>query len=165
MSDSVGINQEHLDEVWEMADSQQVQIRVACQEDIPSVLGLLRHLWPDKAINETALSNVLSRGMKSGDNVYLCAENSDGMVGFCSMQLHDSLWQESLIAYVETLIVAGKSRGQGIGTRMLDEVIEMARLRECRKIELDSAFHRESAHDFYESHGFQKRAFVFSKDL
>ena len=35
----------------------------------------------------------------------------------------------------------------------------------CASIELDSAFHREDAHRFYESQGFENRAFLFSKSL
>ena len=35
----------------------------------------------------------------------------------------------------------------------------------CKSIELDSAFHRILAHEFYEKNGFIKRAFEFSLDL
>lgn len=35
----------------------------------------------------------------------------------------------------------------------------------CKRIELDSGFHREQAHKMYEHIGFNKRAFLFSKEI
>jgi GNAT superfamily N-acetyltransferase len=63
------------------------------------------------------------------------------------------------------MIVDGELRGKGIGTKLLEKTFETANLRKCKKIELDSGFHREQAHKFYEKIGFEKRAYLFSKDL
>lgn len=35
----------------------------------------------------------------------------------------------------------------------------------CKKIELDSGFPRDKAHKFYEKIGFEKKAYLFSRDL
>ncbi len=87
------------------------------------------------------------------------------MIGFGSLTVKNSLWQAGPIAYVDELVVDEAHRGCGVGTRLLEELISLARLRGCRRIELDSALHREAAHRFYERHGFDNRAFVFSKPL
>lgn len=63
------------------------------------------------------------------------------------------------------MIIDDCFRGQGIGTELINKASDIARLRECRKIELDSGFPREKAHKFYERIGFEKRAYLFSKDL
>jgi hypothetical protein len=47
----------------------------------------------------------------------------------------------------------------------MDTAIYEARRQGCKRIELDSAFHRAQAHALYEDLGFEKRAFLFSKVL
>jgi len=95
----------------------------------------------------------------------LCAERNGKVVGFSSLSIQHNFWQEGRIAYITTIIVDEKSRGQGVGTMLLDEIQETAGSRGCGKIELESAFHRREAHDFYEKMGFEKRAYFFSKDV
>jgi GNAT superfamily N-acetyltransferase len=56
-------------------------------------------------------------------------------------------------------------RGQGVSTLLLKELMCQARARGARRIELDSAFHKEAAHRFYERQGFEKHACLFSKPL
>jgi GNAT superfamily N-acetyltransferase len=70
------------------------------------------------------------------------------------------------------LEVAGQSlkfprgnRGCGLGTQLLVEIVRCAKLRGCKRVELDSAFHREEAHQFYLRNGFENRAYLFSKSL
>jgi GNAT superfamily N-acetyltransferase len=47
----------------------------------------------------------------------------------------------------------------------LQQLLSLAKQKGCRVIELDSAFHREEAHRFYEHLGFEKRAYLFTKTL
>jgi len=48
---------------------------------------------------------------------------------------------------------------------MLEELAKLAEKHHCRRIELDSAFHRETAHRFYQGLGFENRGLVFSRPL
>jgi len=43
----------------------------------------------------------------------------------------------------------------------LNAIIAIAKERGCTRIELDSAFHRKEAHQFYERNGFGNRAYLF----
>ena len=56
-------------------------------------------------------------------------------------------------------------RGRGIGTQLIEHLIQLAKQRGCRRVELDTAFHRNEAHEFYERQGFENRGYVFSKLL
>ena len=87
-------------------------------------------------------------------------------VGLNQTWIMNNFWQEVQIAYVYAMIVDEAYRGQGIGSRLLEEAFRYAKKFGCKKIELDSSFQREKAHKFYtEKLGFEKRAFLFSKDL
>ncbi len=48
---------------------------------------------------------------------------------------------------------------------MIGSITQIAGDSKCKRIELDSAFHRKGAHRFYESLGYGNRAYLFSKQL
>lgn len=108
---------------------------------------------------------VFSRGLQSDSDQYLCAEKDRRVIGFCSFAIVNNFWQEGYIAYVYAMIVDNSFRGQGIGGKLIKNASDSAKMRGCKKIELDSAFPREKAHKFYERNGFEKRAYLFSKTL
>lgn len=141
------------------------EIRPATREDFDQLLVLFRQLWPTKLIVPERLGAVFARAMSTPSRQYFCAIEEGQIVGLGGVSFRDNLWQEGEIAYVEELVVHEKCRGKGIGWELLDRFTELARTRGCRRIELDSGFHREAAHRFYEQHGLEKRAFLFSRVL
>jgi len=48
---------------------------------------------------------------------------------------------------------------------LIKESIKDSKDKGLKRLELDSAFHREQAHEFYLKLGFEKRAFLFSYPL
>jgi GNAT superfamily N-acetyltransferase len=48
---------------------------------------------------------------------------------------------------------------------LINEAIKDAKGKGLKRLELDSGFHREKAHEFYLKLGFEKRAFLFSHPL
>ncbi|MBE0601181.1 MAG: GNAT family N-acetyltransferase, partial [Firmicutes bacterium] len=72
---------------------------------------------------------------------------------------------EGRIAYVYALVVDEAHRGQGYGKQLILAALELSRRQGLKRMELDSAFHRLQAHQFYENLGFEKRAFLFSYPL
>lgn len=138
-------------------------IRGVTRDDYQGILSLLKQLWPDKTLNEDRTRLVFEHGLQQ--DIYLCAEIGGEVVGFCSIVIKHSLWQEGKIAYVSELVVDEKVRGNKIGTALLERAMELSEESGCKRIELDSAFHRQKAHEFYSSMGFEKRAYLFSKTL
>lgn len=134
-------------------------------EDFKEVLLLFRQLWPNKELHPDDLMTVFSRGIQSETDKYICVEVNGKVIGFCAMAIVNNFWQEGHIAYVYAMIVDDSFRGKGIGTSLLKKVFNIAKSMGCKKIELDSGFPREKAHKFYEKIGFEKRAYLFSKDL
>lgn len=143
----------------------EIIFRNAKAEDFDNVFALFGQLWPGKELHKNKLKEVFDRGLQSELDAYFCAEADNKVIGFCAMLIENNFWQEGQIAYVYAMIVDESFRGQGIGKKLLEEAFQTAKNRKCKKIELDSGFPREKAHKFYESIGFEKRAFLFSKDL
>lgn len=93
------------------------------------------------------------------------SQDKDSIVGFVSLAIKNNLWMEGNLGHVDELIVDKNYRGKGIGTLLLNRIIDLAKEQRCKRVEVDSAFLRKDAHEFYESFGFEKRAFLFSKKL
>lgn len=142
-----------------------IQIRPATLEDFDQLLVLFRQLWPTKTIVPDRLRGVFKRVIETPYKQYFCATDADRVVGLGAISYKDNLWQEGVIAYVEELVVDEARRGKGIGTQLLDHLVGLAQARGCRRIELDSAFHRVDAHRLYERVGMEKRAYLFSRVL
>lgn len=141
------------------------QIRPCRLEDFDVLRGLLRQLWPDESLEVDSLRAVFARGVAAESQAYFCVVAGGCVVGFGSITLKNNLWQAGYLAHVDELVVDRGHRGKGVGSQLLKHLIEFARQRGCRRIELDSAFHRKEAHEFYQRHGFENRALLFSKIL
>jgi glucosamine-phosphate N-acetyltransferase len=141
------------------------QVRKCTNADFEQVASLLMQLWPGKKQNLSKLRGAYDRAMASTSQRYFCAIDSGNVVGFCSVSMKNSLWEEGTLANLDELVVDDPFRGQGIGSALLDYVTDVARKAGCSRLELDSAFHRTEAHEFYERKGFEKRAFLFTMGL
>src|SRR5688572_5627589 len=119
-----------------------IEIRECNAEDFPEVMKLLQQLWPEKKLDTALLQVVFNRALASDSQTYLCATDNGCLVGFGSLTLKNNLWQEGFLGHVDELVVESDARGKGIGTQLLDRLVEIARHRGCRRVELDSAFHR-----------------------
>jgi glucosamine-phosphate N-acetyltransferase len=127
-------------------ESKTVVIRECRKTDFEQVMKLLEQLWPDKTLDRGKLREVFLRGLKPESQHYVCAEIDDNLVGFCSLTIKNSLWQEGLLGHIDELVVDKHHHGKGIGSRLLGQI---AKEKSCRRIELDSAFSRTDAHKFY----------------
>ncbi len=142
-----------------------IEIRACVAEDFSQVAALLRQLWPSTSIDDDLLRCAFLRGLKSSVQHYRCVVENGRIVGFCSLTLKNSLWQQGFLAHLDELVVDETARGRGIGSALLLAAIAIARDNNAARIELDSAFHRLEAHQFYQQKGFENRAFLFSARL
>ena len=143
----------------------EIVIRESQLSDYQKIYSLLQQLWPGKELHPEKVRMVFERGIRSPIDKYYSAERDGGVVGFCSILIKNSFWQEGYSGYVNELVVDQPFRGQGIGTALINRAFEYAASLDCKRIEMDSAFSREGARQFYEDIGFTKRAFLYSKDL
>jgi N-acetylglutamate synthase and related acetyltransferases len=140
-------------------------VRFASNEDFESVFPLFKQLWPNKSLNQNELSKVFNRGIKSDTDVLLVLELDNKVIGFCAYAIVNNLWQEGFISYIYAMVIDDKNRGKGYGSSLLQEAINKSREQGMKRVELDSGFPREKAHQFYEKFGFEKRAYLFSYSI
>ena len=140
-------------------------IRDVVAGDFDQVFGLLKQLWPGGELDYARMKKMFDHNLGTPAHFYITALYGPQIVGFCSLTVKHNLWQQGLLGNVDEMVVDESFRGKGIGKKLMHRITEIAIEQNCRCIELESSFHREKAHAFYEDLGFQKRAYLFSKPL
>lgn len=141
------------------------EIRECAAADFEKLVPLFRELWPDKPVKPAELRAAYRRGLGSESQVFVCAVDKTEIVGFGSLTVKNSLWQEGPIGHIDELVVRRDFRGRGMGMGLLAHLEAIASERNCRRVELDSAFHRKRAHRLYRRRGYENRGIIFSKAL
>ena len=93
----------------------------------------------------------------SDPNQYLMVvENGDEIIGTCHLTIMPSLtFTGSTRMQIEAVRVAGKYRGQKIGSRMFDQAISYAKEYDVSIVQLTTNKQRLQAKNFYEKLGFE----------
>lgn len=142
-----------------------IQIRPVVKGDIDSILPLLQQLWPKKKIHLHQIQSLIQQQLLSRNHHLVVAEQQNRVVGFGSLSRKINLWTEGMLGHIDELVVDDREQQRGIGTIILNYIIERGLQLGCRRIELDSAYHRKQAHQFYQRKGFVNRAILFSKQV
>jgi ribosomal protein S18 acetylase RimI-like enzyme len=130
-------------------------VRVAAPGDAEVVARLLcafrdyegRH-WPPDATMRAGVERLIGRD----DTEYLLG--GEPPAGIVQLRYRYGVWWDAEDCHLEDLFVLDAARGTGLGRALVTAVIERARERGCRRIELDVNEQNTAALRFYESLGF-----------
>ena len=141
-----------------MSSDAQTPIRLATGPDADA-FGRLLHAFnaefgePTPGVEE--LAKTVVRLIETKEiTVLLAGEGPDGL-SLC--RLRPALWSKGLEAYLQELYVVPELRGGGIGRRLLERTIELARQRGADGIDLNTGETDTAARSLYESMGFTNR--------
>lgn len=141
------------------------QIRLCTTNDYASVFKLLKQLWADLMLDYESIEKVYEKALKSDSQKFVVGLIDNRIIGFCSLTIKNNLWQAGNLGHIDELVVDRDFQGKGLGKKLMNEITKIAKDSSCKRIELDSAFHRREAHLFYENLGYQNRGFLFSKEI
>ncbi|MHB0935998.1 MAG: GNAT family N-acetyltransferase [Armatimonadota bacterium] len=148
-----------------MSRTETLTIRPCTGDDFPAVFAVLHQLWPGQELEEERMSRSFATCLAADAGRYLVTEMDGRIVGFCSLSVTHYLRNPGIVGQIDEFVVDESVRRQGVGSRLLEVCVELAKARGCGVLELDSSFHRTWAHGFYEKRGFKKRAWRFSRKL
>lgn len=136
--------------------------RKATLNDLPRLIELL--LEDELGSSRESRSSELDGGyikafhkIDSDPNQYLMVvENGDEIIGTCHLTIMPSLtFIGSTRMQIEAVRVAGKYRGQKIGSWMFDQAISYAKENDVSIVQLTTNKKRPKAKHFYEKLGFE----------
>ena len=133
------------------------QIKQATLEDIPLILTFIKELADyEKRLHEVSVTEDILKQTLFGDKPY--AEVSIGYlnqkpVSFAVYFYHFSTFLGRPSLYLEDIFVKPDARGNGIGKKMLTYLADLAKAKNCGRLEWWVLNWNESAIGFYKSLG------------
>lgn len=97
--------------------------------------------------------------------IKLYVEEDGEEVGRASVVLVYNDLHEEPYGLMEDVFVDESLRGQGIGTKLTNAIIEEAKNQKCYKLVATSRYAREKVHDLYKKLGFKEHGVEFRMDF
>ena len=145
-----------------------ITIREASSKDIPVVLGLLYELGRPKPHNDYDINpfeKLTKTSIADSNKKILLVEFDREIIAMVSIMLLQRLNQTTLELYIPELIVRNKFQNQGIGKKLINSCISIAKEEKCHRIRLESGNQRKDSHKFYKKLGFEQSGLSFTKNL
>lgn len=120
-----------------------LKIRKATMNDLEAVFELLKQ-FPPEDIPEArpfewdegkATFKEITGNEAKG--IVLIAEDGDQILGICSLSFATAIRCGGIYGAIEEFIVSSKSRGRGVGGKLLEEVISLAKEKGCYEMQVN----------------------------
>ncbi len=135
-----------------------IQVRPACNQDIPQMCALLADLFTIEAgfsVDCEKQARALGRLIadSNGSSFVAVAAREELVLGMGSVQLIVSTAEGGLAGLVEDIVVRKDHRGSGIGSRILTELADWSRMRGATRLQLLADSDNLPALRFYRRNG------------
>ena len=141
-------------------------IKKASKNDIPYVLELLYELGrprPENSIEASLFEQKIQTYLSDSDKQILVAKLDGRLVAAVSIMFLSRLNQKTLEMYVPELVVAKNYQNKGVGKKLINFCISLAKKKKCHRIRLESGNQRKKSHQFYLKCGFEYTSHSFTK--
>ena len=134
----------------------EIKIRKAKKKDLPQILSLIKELAAyEKAPKEVKVTTKeLLRdgfGKKKAFDCFVAVSSKNKIKGIALYYIKYSTWKGKCI-YLDDIIVTESMRGEGIGKKLFEEVIKVAKKMKVRKLEWQVLNWNEPAINFYKKY-------------
>jgi GNAT superfamily N-acetyltransferase len=157
-----------------VVDADQWGVRLAAGDDADEVARLL-HDFNSEFETPSPGAAVLAdrlRVLLAGEVTVAILAGSPA-VGVALVTLRPNVWYDGLVALLDELYVVPEQRSRGIGSKMIEHLLALARDRNVELIEINVDEPDVDAQRFYERHGFRatetpdstERAFYYWLEL
>ena len=130
-----------------------ITIRKANREDYSVILDLIKELALFERAPEKVINTV--ERMKEEDQYFeaLVAEKDDGEIAGMALYFFAYYTWVGKSLYLDDLIVKEKYRGNKIGTKLLEEIMDIAKETKCKRVRWQVLDWNTPAIDFYRTYG------------
>ena len=150
-----------------------VRMRDATEKDFEKCLPLLIQLWPgwqeDEVVGEQQVTDkvrrVFSRLLENPKAKIIVVEDGEQIIGLIDLTFRETLFHRGLSMIIEDVIVHEAYRRRGFGQKLVRSAEDIARQYGCHAVELNSELHRKETHQFWESLGYDRKAYQFRKRI
>ena len=132
-----------------------MEIRLARMEDVDAAYELMCDMEAQQ-LAYAAFSRIYTDTLSNPAKPCLVAEEKGAVIGFLHLRMEEWLCRCGKVAEVMELIVRSDLRSRGIGARLLEAAVQLAKENGCIRLEVASNKVRERAHAFYRKQGMQQ---------
>ena len=132
----------------------------AIHSDVPELVELLKILFeqeaefePNSEAQRKALSKII---LDPRIGIILVARDNEKILGMINLLFTESTALGAKVAILEDMVVLAKSRGGGIGPKLMDYAISEAKKEGCKRITLLTDIENTKSQSFYQRKGFVK---------
>lgn len=141
-----------------------MEIRLLNEDDLESLMELYIQLDEDNKTNSIQKSKEVWKQIRSYNNIiYIGAVDNNKVVSTCYLVVIPNLTVDGRsIGFIENVVTDKNYRRKGIGRKVIEMAIQIAKSNNCYKVILQSGIKRTEAHQFYKNIGFDdntKKAF------
>ena len=147
-----------------MCYTNKMEIHKITKNDLDTLMDLYIQLSPvNEGLSAQKRDEIWEQIQNDDKITYLGAYENDQLIATCFLTIIPNFTNQGRpIGYIENVVTDEKWRGKGVGTKLLNAAVEMAKSQNCYKVFLESGITRTGAHEFYKSLGFDdthKKAF------
>ena len=111
---------------------------------------------PQKNSDVKSFRKLVKKYITDFDKKIILAQLYDTeIIAMVSIIFLSRLNQNSLELYIPELIVREEFQNQGVGKKIIDSCISIAKEKKCHRIRLESGNQRKESHKFYKKLGFE----------
>ena len=137
-----------------------MKLTKAIHSDISELIALLKSLFeqeeefePNPEAQRKALSKII---LDPKIGIILVARDDEKILGMINLLFTESTALGSKVAILEDMVVQAQSRGEGIGSKLIDYAISEAKKEGCKRITVLADIENTKAQSFYQNKGFVK---------
>nr|WP_321485044.1 GNAT family N-acetyltransferase [uncultured Draconibacterium sp.] len=131
-----------------------IKIRKATENDFPAIFGLITELAEyEESLDKVSNSLELMYEQKNYFNCYVAETEEKEIIGMALYYFSYYTWVGKTL-YLDDLYVKEAWRGNGLGSRLMDKMFEVAKAEKCNRFRLQVLNWNESAIKLYEKSGF-----------
>lgn len=135
-----------------------MQISVATEEDVPALCTLLTLLFSQEVefspSPEKQIRGLLKIILNPHVGFVLVGKIDGAIVGMVNVLFTVSTALGERVAILEDMVIAETRRGDGLGSKLIEQAITVARTQQCKRITLLTDASNLAAQHFYKRHGF-----------
>ena len=140
-------------------------IREAQLEDAANIVALIQELAQDEGDPSPLTESYAATYLAQSHSQVLLAEKGGEVVGLLSYSIRPSLYHAGPACEIEELVVHKGARRLGVGSRLIEAVLQRAAANRCQEISVSTLFDNEGAIALYKQHGFEDEALLLERHL
>lgn len=143
-------------------------IRAAANPDASQVYQLIAQLQQFagvEVVEEAAFTRQFAQVLSDPQFRAFVFEESGTIKGVITLWLRESLFHGGCVALIDELITDQSSRGQGIGSQLVDHVVAYCARLGCEEVEVSTEADNLAARGFYARHGFVEQGVILEREL